>query len=73
MRIVRMYLDYWNRQIKKFTIIDVKIAECSAAAFVLILIKLFPKIMDIPIGWFIAVLLLCMARLWYVVLFKKES
>lgn len=70
MRFITLWMEYWNRQVRKFTIIDVKLAEGTAVAFTLILVKLFPQILSLSIWWFVAALLLCWVRLWYVVLFK---
>jgi len=67
MRFLTLWMDYWNRQVKKFTIIDVKLAEGTAIAFTLILVKLFPQILTISIWWFVAALLICWVRLWHIV------
>lgn len=70
MNFLRWWMDYWNQQVKKFNIIDVKLAEGAAMAFILILVKMFPQIMGLSVWWFVAVLVICCTRLWYVVLLK---
>lgn len=66
------WIDYWNRQVKKFTIYDVKLGEGAAMAFAFILAKFFPAILDLSFWWFVAAIVVCTARPWYVVLFKKS-
>ena len=54
MTAVMSIMDYWNRKVRKFTILDVKLAQGAAMAFVLIIVKLFPQIMSLSIWWFVA-------------------
>lgn len=68
-RYVRWWMECWNAQVKKVVVIDVKPAE-GAMAFALLPEKTFPQIMTVSAWWFVAVLVLCCVRLWYVVLIK---
>ncbi len=65
-------LDYWNRQAEKFTILDVKLAQCAAMAFVQILAKLFPEITSVGVGWLIALAIVCASRPAYVMYLKRQ-
>lgn len=70
MRFIKWYMDYWNAQVKKFTIIDVKLGEGAAMATTLIVVSFFPQILELSVWWFVAALVCCIIRPWYVVLFK---
>ena len=65
------WIEYWNRKVERFTIWDVKLVQLSSAAWVLILVKIFPQIMQVSIWWFVLIVLLCAPRL-LVVLFRKD-
>ena len=59
-------IDYWNRRVARFTIFDVKLAQGAAMAFVLIIVKFFPRIMSLSIWWFVGFAVLCALRPAYV-------
>lgn len=65
------WIAFWNRQVKKFTIFDVKFAQAAAMALALIFAKLFPCILSVSIWWFVAACLICCVRPCYVMLFKR--
>ena len=52
-------LDDMTRRVRKFDIIDVKLAQSVAFFLALVIAKLIPDIMDISIWWFIVLLILC--------------
>lgn len=66
------WIAYWNRQVAKFSIYDVKLAQGAAMAFALIAVKIWPSVLDLHIGWFIAACVLCSLHPWYVVLKKDD-
>ncbi|HDP35436.1 MAG TPA: hypothetical protein ENN29_10045 [Candidatus Hydrogenedentes bacterium] len=70
MKLYKWWMEYWNRQVRKFSITDLKIAEGAAMAFTLIIVHLFPQILAVSVWWFVAALVVCQIRLWYVVLLK---
>ena len=70
MRYLIKWIEYWNRQVKKFTILEQKLGEGSAMAFTLIIASFYPQILAVSVWWFVIALLLCQTRLWYVILFK---
>lgn len=47
-----------NERVKKLGILDIKLAQGAAMSLMLIIVKLFPQILCIDIGWFIALALL---------------
>ena len=60
-----------DRRIKKFGIIDEKLAQAAAISFALIIVKLKPQIMDLSIWWFVGLLIVCAIKPLYVFYFKK--
>ena len=52
-------LEDMNRRVRKFDIVDVKLAQVTAMFFALILAKLIPEIMDINIWLFVVLLVVC--------------
>jgi len=60
-----------DRRIKKFGIIDEKLAQAAAMFLALIIAKLVPRIMDISIWWFVVLLIVCAIKPLYVFYLKK--
>ena len=60
-----------NARVKKFTILDLKMAQGIGIFVALILAKLIPEIMDINIWWFVALLVICTIRPFYVFFIKR--
>ena len=66
MQLLLRWIDFWNRQVKKFTIFDVKLAQAAAMCSALIVAKLVPQILTVNIWWFVVLALVCAARPTYV-------
>jgi hypothetical protein len=64
-------LEYLNQRIKKFSIFDEKLAQAAAIFFALIIVKLYPPIMEINIWWFVVLLIICAIKPLYVFYIKK--
>jgi len=67
-------MTFWenmNARVKKFNILDIKLAQGIGIFVALILAKLIPGIMDINIWWFVALLVICAIRPFYVFFIKK--
>ena len=64
-------LEDMTRRVRRLDSFDVKLAQLSAAFFVLIIAKLIPDIMNISIWWFVVLLILCSAKPFYVFWFKE--
>jgi len=65
------FLEDMDKRVKRFGIIDVKLAQGTAIFFVLVIAKLIPQIMSISIWWFIVLFMLCVIKPVYVFWFKK--
>jgi hypothetical protein len=63
-------LEEMTQRVKKFDIIDVKLAQVVSMFLALIIAKLIPDIMDINIWWFVVLLVICAAKPVYVFWFK---
>ena len=65
------FIQYFNHRIKKFSIFDVKLAQGATIFFALIVVKIFPEIMSLHIGWFIGLSILFVLRPAYALFIKK--
>ncbi|MBC8525343.1 MAG: hypothetical protein ISS28_00170 [Candidatus Cloacimonetes bacterium] len=66
-------LQYFNKRIKFFTLVDLKLAQLAAMIVMIILIKLIPAITKINYIWLIIALILVSTRLFYVMFFKSQK
>jgi len=66
-------IKFFNERVKLFTIWDIKLAQTSAIAFMIILIKLIPQIISISIGWFVGICILAGLRPMYAMFIKKAK
>ena len=64
-------IENMNQRVKKFSIFDVKLAQGASIFFILIIVKLIPQIMNLNIWWFVALLVICVIKPFYVFLLKK--
>lgn len=65
------FLENMDQRVKKFGIVDVKLAQGAAMFFALIIAKLVPGIMEVSAWWFLVVLIGCTIRPAYVFWFEK--
>jgi hypothetical protein len=65
------FLEDMNRRVKKFDLVDVKLAQGAAMFVALIIAKIIPDIMDLSIWWFAALLVVCAIKPFYVFWFLK--
>ena len=64
-------LEELDRRVRKFSFIDVKLAQGAAMFGALIIAKIIPDIMDLSIWWFIVLLVLCAIKPASVFLLNK--
>jgi len=65
------FIENMNQRVKRFSILDLKLAQCGAILFALTIVKLVPRIMGVNIWWFIGLLILCAIKPFYVFYVKK--
>ena len=61
-----------DARVKRFGLLDWKLAQGAAMCVALIAAKLFPGILRPSVWWFVGALVLCAARPMYVFFIKKE-
>jgi hypothetical protein len=66
MNALTRWIAYWNRKVRRMTVVDLKLAQVGSMALILTVAKLVPQIMSLSIWWFVALLILCMARPVYI-------
>ena len=64
-------LEDMTRRVRRFDIIDVKLAQGAAMFFALVIVKLIPDIMDLSIWWFVVLLVICAIKPVYVFWIKE--
>jgi hypothetical protein len=64
-------LENMTKRAKKFSILDLKLAQGATMFVALIVVKLIPQIMDINIRWFVVLLVICAIKPLYVFWIKK--
>ncbi len=70
---IMSWIDYWNSRVKQLTIWDVKLAQISTAAWMLLLVKIFPQKMELSIWWFVLDIALCAPWVIYVFLLRRSK
>ena len=64
-------IEYFNSRVKMLNIFDLKLLQATVMFLAIIIVKLIPRILEIDIWWFVAVLVLCLIKPFYVFFFKK--
>jgi len=64
-------LENMNQRVKKFSLIDVKLAQGAAMFLALIIAKYIPGIITLSVWWFIGLLIICAIKPCYVFFIKE--
>jgi hypothetical protein len=73
MNTMKRWINYWNRKVKKFGILEVKMVQGAAIGATLIVVKLFPQILELSLWWFVALVVICALEVHYVLWLKKNG
>ena len=65
------FLEEMDKRVKRFGIIEMKLAQGAAMFFALVIAKLILQIMNINIWWFAVLLVLCAIKPFYVFWVKE--
>ena len=65
------FLQWANNCVKKMGWIDVKLVGFAGMLIGIILVKWIPSILNINIWWFACITILCLAKVYYTLFFKK--
>ena len=66
------FFTWGNEKVKKLNLLDIKLVGLSSVCIGLILAKLIPSVLKINIWWFFVIAVLCTARVYYMMFFKKS-
>ena len=64
-------LEDMDKRVKKFSLIDVKLAQGAAMFLALIIAKYIPGIITLGVWWFIGLLIICAIKPCYVFFIKE--
>jgi hypothetical protein len=70
---MRRWIEYWNRKVKKFGIFEIKMAQGAAIGGTLVVVKLFPQILELSVWWFVALIVVCAVPVHYTLWCKKNG
>ena len=73
MNMLKKWNNFRNGKVKEFTIWDVKYAQIWTAAWILLLVKIFPQIMQLSIWWFVLFIVLLAPYLIYIVFLRGNG
>ena len=65
------FLQWADNLVKKMGWIDVKLVGFAGMLIGIILVKWIPSILNINIWWFACITILCLAKVYYTLFFKK--
>lgn len=66
------FINKMNKRVENMSIFDLKLTQCTSVLAVLIIVKFFPKILNINIWWFVGLFVLCLIKPVYVFYFRKS-
>jgi hypothetical protein len=64
-------IEFFNERVKHLNIFDIKLVQGAAMCVMLIVVKIFPDIMKLSVGWFALFALLLALRPVYVFFLKR--
>lgn len=64
-------LTNMDTRVQGFGVLDIKLAQGAAVFLVLIIVKIFPQIMNLNIWWFVILMIACALRPVWLFLGKK--
>jgi len=64
-------LNYFNKKVKLFSLIDVKMLQFVGVLVGIILAKYFPEILQINLWWLLAGIFIFSVKPMFVIFFKK--
>jgi hypothetical protein len=73
MNTMTRWIDYWNRKVRKLTIVDLKLVQVASMAAILVVVKLAPQLVSLSIWWFVAVFAVCILRPAYVLWIQDDA
>jgi len=65
-------METMNQRVKKLSFFDVQLIKWGNIFFALFIVKLIPQIMNVNIGWFVVLCILCIIKPFYVFWIKND-
>ena len=65
------FIGYFNERVKTLSIFDLKLVQGAMMCFTIIIVNVFPQILNIDIWWFVALFVLFIARPFYIFFIRK--
>lgn len=65
-------INKMNKRVEHMSVFDLKLTQWATLFIAFIIAKLFPKILNINIWWFVGLFMLCLIKPVYVFYFKKS-
>ena len=63
--------EYLNSRTSKLSMMDLKLSQGAAMCVALVIVKLFPAVLNIAIWWFLLAMVLLYVKPLYVFYFRK--
>jgi len=67
------WINFWNQRVKQFTLWDLKYVQIWTAAWMLLMVKIFPEIMKLSIWWFISFIVLLAPYLIHIAFLRQNT
>jgi len=64
-------INYLNERIKMLTVVDIALVKWSVLFATIIIVKLFPQLLNINYAVLVILMMVCMARPFYKIWIKK--
>jgi hypothetical protein len=65
-------METMNQRVKKLSFFDVQLIKAANIFLALIIVKLIPQILNVDIGWFVMLCILCIIKPFYVAWIKDD-
>jgi magnesium-transporting ATPase (P-type) len=65
------FLNKMNKRVENMSVFDLKLTQWATLFITLIIAKIFPRILNINIWWFVGLCILCLIKPIYVFCLKK--
>ncbi len=65
------FINKMNKRVENMSVFDLKLTQWATLFITLIIAKIFPRILNINIWWFVGLCILCLIKPIYVFYLKK--
>lgn len=72
MNTIRRWIAYWDRKVRKFGILEIKMIQGAMIGITLIVAKLIPQVLSLSLWWFVALAAICALEVHYALWLKPD-